>query len=267
MIDVRGDDGAAARHFRAHEFRRHEGRHRRAEALAVGERRFRALELDLAAEVLARRDVDHLLGDDAGARPFELGHRLAGERAQRAMVLREHAREMLVADPAIVLRLDDAAVIRLDAAALAHPFDPRAREPGIDVDRRIGIGVGAGRIVDRHRRLGGSFRQHHLAHGNAQLRRRIRRDIDFARARDGSRGDFRGDDAALVNVHWATPWEALSRTGRPARRPVGRGAGGSRKGCSTCPCAVSTATSRSHVSATYGPESRRGRKRSVPSPA
>ena len=219
VIDVRGNDRAAARHFRAHELRRHEGRHRCAEALAVGERGLRALELDLAAEVLARRDVDHLLGDDAGARPFELGHRLAGECAQRTMRLREHAREMLVADAAIVLRLDDAAFILLDAAALAHPLDPRARQPGIDVDRRIGIGVGAGRIVDRHRRLGGSFRQHHLAHGNAQIRRRIRRDIDFARARDGSGGDFGGDDAALVNVHWATPWGRSAGQAEPGTAP------------------------------------------------
>ena len=37
-----------------------------AEALAVGERRFGALEHLLAAEIFARRDVDHFLGDDAG---------------------------------------------------------------------------------------------------------------------------------------------------------------------------------------------------------
>ncbi len=35
VIDVRWDDGAAARHFRAHEFRRDEQRHRSAEAFAV----------------------------------------------------------------------------------------------------------------------------------------------------------------------------------------------------------------------------------------
>ena len=51
------------------------GGHRGAEAFAVGQRRFGALELSLAAEVFALGDVDHLLGDDAGAREFELGDR------------------------------------------------------------------------------------------------------------------------------------------------------------------------------------------------
>ena len=71
--------------------RRHEQRHRCAEALAVGARRFRSLELPLAAEVLALGDVDHLLGDDAQARPLVLRHRLAGKRAQRLVRLRERA--------------------------------------------------------------------------------------------------------------------------------------------------------------------------------
>ena len=43
-----------------------------AEALAVGERRFGAVELLLAAEILALGDVDHLLGDDAGARRIRI---------------------------------------------------------------------------------------------------------------------------------------------------------------------------------------------------
>src|SRR6266571_1042350 len=54
-----------------------------AESLAVGERIFRALEHALAPEVLALGDVDHLLGDYAGARPFELGQRLYAAAAQR----------------------------------------------------------------------------------------------------------------------------------------------------------------------------------------
>ena len=56
MVDVAGNDGAAARDFTAHEFRRDERRNRRAKAFAVGQRRFRALEfLHFTAEVLARR--------------------------------------------------------------------------------------------------------------------------------------------------------------------------------------------------------------------
>ena len=73
VIDVRRNDGAAARDFAAHEFRRDEERHRSAEAFAVVVRRLRAFEHLLAAEIFALGDVDHFLGDDAGPRPFELG--------------------------------------------------------------------------------------------------------------------------------------------------------------------------------------------------
>ena len=48
VVDIGGDDGAAARDLAAHEFRRHEGRQRRAEALAVGEARLRLLGCALA---------------------------------------------------------------------------------------------------------------------------------------------------------------------------------------------------------------------------
>ncbi len=73
MVDVGRDDGAAARDFAAHEFRRDESGQRAAELLAVGQRRFGAVELLLAAEVLALGDVDHFLGDDAALAPIRIG--------------------------------------------------------------------------------------------------------------------------------------------------------------------------------------------------
>ncbi len=115
-----------------------------------------AIEHLLAAEILALGDVDHLLGDDAGARPFELGHGLAVERPQWPVRVGEVAGEMLAGDVAVVDRLDRAAFIFLDAAALAHPFDAGAGKPLLDVDSDIGIRIGAGRIVDRHRRSRGA---------------------------------------------------------------------------------------------------------------
>ncbi len=127
MVDVAGDDGAAARDLAAHEFRRHERRHRGAEAFAVGERGFGAFELLLAAEVFAGRDVDHLLGDDAGAGEFELRDHVAVEAAQRLVMRGEGLRGMRGADIAVVFRLDVAALIFLDAAALLDPCDARAR--------------------------------------------------------------------------------------------------------------------------------------------
>ena len=77
VVDVGRDDGAAHRHFLAHELGRDELGQGGAEALAVGQALLGNVERDLAAEILALGDVDHLLGDDAGTRPFELGDRLA----------------------------------------------------------------------------------------------------------------------------------------------------------------------------------------------
>ena len=73
MVDVARDDGAAARDLVAHELGRDVLGHRGAEALAVLDGSLGARQRLLAAEVLAVRDVDHLLGDDAGARELELG--------------------------------------------------------------------------------------------------------------------------------------------------------------------------------------------------
>ncbi len=73
MLDVGGDDGAAARDLVAHELGRHEERHRRAETLAIGEPRLGLLGLALAPDILAMGDIGHLLGDDAGPRQLELG--------------------------------------------------------------------------------------------------------------------------------------------------------------------------------------------------
>ena len=84
MVDVAGDDGAAARDLGADEFRRDEGGHFGAKAFAVGKGGFGAFELLLAAEVFALGDVDHLLGDDAGAGEFELGDLVAVERRAAA---------------------------------------------------------------------------------------------------------------------------------------------------------------------------------------
>ena len=215
MVDVGGNDGAAARDFRAHEFRRHEQRHRCAEALAVGARRFRPLELHLAAEILALGDVDHLLGDDAGARELVLRHRLALERAQRRVHLRKRARQVLAADIAVVDRLDRAALIGLDPAALLHPGGAPARKALLDVDGRVGIGIGAGGVVDRNRRLARARLERDLAHGDAQLGRRIGLHIDLARAEDRAGRDLGRRDVGIMDVHrLLSRWGFVGETGR-----------------------------------------------------
>jgi len=149
MIDVAGNDGASARHLAAHEFGRDEERHAGAEALAVGLRGFRAFEHLLAAEVLALGHVDHLLGDDAGTREFELGHLVAWKPAQRLGCVGEIAGEVLAGRVSVVHRLDRAAFIFLDPAALAHPFDAGAGEPLLHIDGDVRIRERAGGIVDQ----------------------------------------------------------------------------------------------------------------------
>ena len=191
VIDVGRDDGAAARDLVAHEFRRDEERHRGAKAFAVVMAFLGDVEHNLAPEIFALGDVDHFLGDDALARPFELRDRLAGEAAQRLRRIGEIPRQMLAGDIAVVDRLDRAAVIFLDAAALLDPFDAGALEALLDVDHGVVVGIDAGRIVDPHRLLAGTFRQRDLAQRHAQIRRRLGRRIDFAGTRNRAGGDRR----------------------------------------------------------------------------
>ena len=138
MIDVGGDDRASPGDFAADELRRDEGRDLRAKAFAVGKRRLGALELLLAAEVLALGDIDHLLGDDAGAGEFELGDLVAVEAAQGLVIRGEGFCGVRGADIAVVLGLDLAALVLLDAAALLDPGEAIAGEAGIDVDGDVG---------------------------------------------------------------------------------------------------------------------------------
>jgi len=70
---------------------------------------------------------------------------------------------------AVVFRLDAASVIFLDAAAFFHPGGAMPCEAGIDVDRDIRIGVGAGGVIDRQVRLAGIFGEHDLAKRHAQI--------------------------------------------------------------------------------------------------
>ena len=179
VIDVGRDDGAAARHFRAHEFRGDEERHFGAEAFAVVMAFLRDVEHCLPPEIFALGDVDHFLGDDALARPFELGDGRVADSAHRPRCVGEIAGEMLAGDVAVVDRLDRAAVVLFDAAALLHPLNARARKALLDVDRRVGLGIDAGGVIDPHRLLAGTLRQRNLAQRHAQLGRRVGRRVNF----------------------------------------------------------------------------------------
>ena len=154
VIDVGRDDGAAARDLVAHELRRDVRGDGGAEAFAVGERRLGASERGLAAEVLAVRDVDHLLGDDAGAGKLVLRHRLAGDGRAAARLVGEVAGQMRAGNVAVVLRLDRRG--RRIARRRRAPCTQASRMRGRPFSTSIaacGIRVGAGRVVDAERRL------------------------------------------------------------------------------------------------------------------
>ena len=77
MVDVGGDDGAAAGDLVADEFRGDELGDFGAEVLAVGAAFGGTCQRLLPAQVFPVRDVDHLFGDDAGAGELVLRDQLA----------------------------------------------------------------------------------------------------------------------------------------------------------------------------------------------
>ncbi len=134
MIDVGGNDGAAAGDLRAHEFGRHERRQRRAEALPVGEPRFCFFALALASDILAVRHIDHLLGDNAGAGKLKLGDRGAGNAPHGLALAGERPREMARGHGPVVLRPDHPPRIDLNAAARFDPGGPQREQSALHVD-------------------------------------------------------------------------------------------------------------------------------------
>jgi hypothetical protein len=88
---------------------------------------------------------------------------------------------MFAADVAVVDRLDRPAVILFDAAARLHPVEAGAGEAFLDVNRDVRIGIDAGGVVDRQRRLTGGGIERDQAPRNAQLGRARGRGIVLLR--------------------------------------------------------------------------------------
>src|SRR5262249_272131 len=89
----------------------------------------------------------------------------------------------LAADITVVYGLDRTPLVVLDPAAFAHPCGARAREPLLDVDRHVGIGIGAGGVVNWNRRLRGGPGERDLAHRPAQRGPRLRARREAGRGR------------------------------------------------------------------------------------
>ncbi len=187
VVDVGGDDGAAARDLVADELRRDEGGDGGAEILAVGPAFLRARQHLPAAEVFAVGDVDHLLGDDAGAGELVLRDVLAGAAGQHTQLGRAGRDEALALGAAVVLGLDVAGSDGSEAAP-GDPRPPHRRQPGFQVDVRAGIGVGAGAVIGAIGLLARRRVERDLAERHADVGPGLGRGVDLARARDRSGG-------------------------------------------------------------------------------
>ena len=162
MVDVGGNDGAAAGHFVAHEFGRDDGGNRGAETVAgmlAGEE-FRQI---VAALVFADGDKFHFRRDDALARVVHLGHVHAGFGLARLALEIEAQLGQCGIVQALPAEFRSRPGQRLGVAALFDPGAAHRRQPGADVDFHRRIGIGAGSVVDENRRV--LFRAH--------IRRRI----------------------------------------------------------------------------------------------
>jgi hypothetical protein len=193
VIYVRGNDGASGGHLGAHELRRHVIRNACAPSVAV---RRAGAGAALAAGVLAQRDVLHLRGDDPGARIGELRHGRGAARPQRRAAHRELRRGFRPGGQPIVERLHPPAGVALDVAPRSDPGGARARQPLVDVDGDVRVGIGAGRIVDRQRRLARGRVQLDLPHRHAQSAMEAAGLIDLARRRQ-----WLGHDLQQLRVH------------------------------------------------------------------
>ena len=130
-----------------------------AEAVAVGQR--------AAAQIFARGDEFHFLGDEALARIMKLGDirpGLARSSLTPCAVELRH-RQHFAALQAIIFGLAGAAVIFLDIAARQNPVAAAGGQALFDVDGHGIVRVRTGCVVEPHRRL--AARQRHFAERHA----------------------------------------------------------------------------------------------------
>ncbi len=176
MVDIGWNDGAARRHFLTHKFRRDIIRNMRAETLTVT----RELLLRcLAPEIFANGDEFHFGRDNARPRIGKLRHRLARRRFQRLMTYTKFRRQAFACGKTVILRLDVPTLIGLDITARDDPVMTQTRQTLFDQDCMGMIGIRAGGIIDRHRRLARRRVHRDLAHRHAEIRMQNSGLMDF----------------------------------------------------------------------------------------
>jgi hypothetical protein len=184
VVDVVGNDGAAAGDLVADEFGSDVVGDRGAEILAVAN----LCRDGIAAQVFADRDIFHLGRDDALAGIMHLRHVGAGFGAEHlAADVGEggYSAGTVGAELAVILGLHLALGDFLDVAAGAYPVAAELGKARHDVDRGGGVGIGAGGVVDAERRFAAAGLKVDLAHRHAE-----RADMDLAAAADRAGGDL-----------------------------------------------------------------------------
>ena len=189
VVDVVGDDRAAAGDLVADELGRDEVGYRGAEALAVADV---VLEHLLPAEILAGGDVFHLGGDDTApgiVHLADVGAGLGAERTTHDVGKGLDAARAVGAELAVVLGAERARVVALDVAARLDPLAAKLRQAGADVDGGGGVGVRPGGVVDVERRLAARGVEVDRAHRDTDRRVAGGGHVDLAATPDRAGGD------------------------------------------------------------------------------
>jgi hypothetical protein len=194
VVDVVGDDRAAARDLVADEFGGDVIGDRRTEAFAIDD----MVAQHVAADVLADGDIFHFRRDDAAAGVMHLadvGACFGAKDAAADVGEGGDAARAVGAELAIVLRAGFPCADFLDIAAAADPLAAKLGQAGVDVDGRGRIGVGAAGVVEVERRLARRRLELNRAHRDLEGT-----DVDLAAAADRAGGDGGSGGDAGVDV-------------------------------------------------------------------
>ncbi len=190
VVDVGGNDRAAAGHFVTHEFGGDFLRDRRPEALPgmlLGEQAGGTRFLQL--HVFADGDVFHLRRDDALTRVMHLTDVLARLGAARIAHMGEAHLGQLGIGKALLAELRGQAVKQFSVATVIDPGRAHVGQAFTHIDGHARIGVGTGGVVHQHRRVDltaeirGRDVEADLAHRHADVGARTLH-IDFLRTRE-----------------------------------------------------------------------------------